>query len=46
MVKKVFPEELTIKKLDNHDFSNFNCRDADLNDFIRNDAFPLFSLFK
>ncbi|MCZ3364403.1 MULTISPECIES: GNAT family N-acetyltransferase [Methanobacterium] len=38
MAKKVFPEELTIKKLDNHDFSNFDCGDTDLNDFIRSDA--------
>lgn len=38
MVKKVSPEELIVEKLDNHDFSNFDCGDEDLNDFIQNDA--------
>jgi GNAT superfamily N-acetyltransferase len=38
MVEKVSPEELVIEKLDDHDFSNFDCGDEDLNDFIQNDA--------
>lgn len=38
MVEKVSPEELIIEKLGGHDFSNFDCGDEDLNDFIQNDA--------
>jgi len=38
MIKKVSPEQLKIEKLDDHDFSIFDCEDGDLNDFIQNDA--------
>lgn len=32
------PNELMIKRLDGHDFSDFDCNDEDLNEFIQKDA--------
>lgn len=38
VIRKVSPADLMIIKLEDHDFSCFDCGDEDLNDFIRSDA--------